>query len=58
MLYFIAENSGQIFNNKTLADTLGVDNETIQNYLQFLNISYLIISLKLFNKYGKNFKKT
>ncbi len=55
MLYFIAENSGQIFNNKTLADTLGVDNETIQNYLQFLNISYLIISLKTIQQIWEKF---
>lgn len=58
MLYFIAENSGQIFNNKTLADTLGVDNETIQNYLQFLNISYLIISLENYStNMGKILRK-
>jgi predicted AAA+ superfamily ATPase len=45
LLFFIADNNGQDFNMKTIADTIGCDNETVSNYLTYLSQSYMAIVL-------------
>jgi predicted AAA+ superfamily ATPase len=55
LLFFIADNNGQGFNMKTIADTIGCDNETVSNYLTYLSQSYMTIVL---NNYSPNAGKT
>lgn len=55
LLYFIAANNGQDFNFKTIADTIGCDNETVSNYISFLSQAYLAIALE---NYSPNIGKT
>ena len=45
LLYFIAANHGQDFNMKTIADTIGCDNETVSAYLTYLSQAYMTIAL-------------
>jgi hypothetical protein len=45
LLFFIADNNGQAFNMKTIADTIGCDNETVSTYLTYLSHAYLTIVL-------------
>jgi hypothetical protein len=45
LLFFIADNNGQDFNMKTIADTIGCDNETVSTYLTYLTQSYMAIVL-------------
>jgi len=45
LLYFIADNNGQDFNMKTVADTIGCDNETVSAYLTYLSQAYMTIVL-------------
>ena len=55
LLYFIADNNGQDFNMKTIADTIGCDNETVSVYLTYLAQAYLTVVL---NNYTPNAGKT
>jgi len=45
LLFFIADNNGQDFNMKTIADTIGCDNETVSTYLTYLTQSYMAVVL-------------
>ena len=45
LLFFIADNNGQSFNMKTIADTIGCDNETVSTYLTYLSHAYMTIVL-------------
>ena len=45
LLFFIADNNGQDFNMKTIADTIGCDNETVSTYLKYLSQAYIAIEL-------------
>ena len=45
LLFFIADNNGRSFNMKTIADTIGCDNETVCTYLTYLSQAYLTIVL-------------
>ena len=49
LLFFIADNNGQDFNMKTIADTIGCDNETVSMYLTYLSQAYLVIVLSNFS---------
>ena len=49
LLYFIAANHGQDFNMKTIADTIGCDNETVSTYLTYLSQAYMTIVLNNFS---------
>ena len=51
LLFFIADNNGQGFNMKTIADTIGCDNETVSAYLTYLSQAYMAIVL---NNYAPN----
>jgi predicted AAA+ superfamily ATPase len=42
LLYCIAANNGQAFAFTTLAQTLGVDTETVSSYLGFLQVAFLV----------------
>ena len=55
LLYFIADNNGQDFNMKTIADTIGCDNETVSAYLTYLSQAYMVIVL---NSYSPNVGKS
>ena len=55
LLFFIADNNGQDFNMKTIADTIGCDNETVSAYLTYLSQAYMTIVL---NNYSPNVGKT
>ena len=55
LLYFIADNNGQDFNIKTIADTIGCDNETVSAYLTYLSQAYMTIVL---SNYAPNVGKT
>ena len=55
LLYCIADNNGQEFNVKTIADTIGCDNETVGNYLFYLSQAYMTIIL---GNYSPNMGKT
>lgn len=55
LLFFIADNNGQDFNMKTIADTIGCDNETVSSYLTYLSQAYLTVVL---NNYAPNAGKT
>ena len=55
LLYFIADNNGQDFNMKTIADTIGCDNETVSVYLTYLTQAYLAVVL---SNYAPNAGKT
>ena len=55
LLFFIADNNGQDFNMKTIADTIGCDNETVSAYLTYLSQAYLTIVL---SNYSSNVGKT
>ena len=55
LLYFIADNNGQDFNMKTIADTIGCDNETVSVYLSYLSQAYLTVVL---SNYAPNAGKT
>lgn len=55
LLFFIAANNGQDFNIKTIADTIGCDNETVSVYLTYLSQAYLTIVL---SNYAPNAGKT
>ena len=48
LLFFIADNNGQCFNMKTIADTIGCDNETVSSYLKYLSQSYMAIVLNIY----------
>jgi len=45
LLFFVADNNGQDFNMKTIADTIGCDNETLSAYLTYLPQAYLTVVL-------------
>ena len=45
LLFFIADNNGQAFSMKTIADTIGCDNETVSVYLTYLAQAYMTIVL-------------
>ncbi|MCL1808582.1 MAG: ATP-binding protein [Clostridiales bacterium] len=55
LLFFIADNNGQDFGIKTIADTIGCDNETVSTYLTYLSQAYLTVVL---NNYSRNIGKT
>ena len=55
LLYFIADNNGQDFNMKTIADTIGCDKETVSVYLRYLTRAYLALVL---SNYAPNAGKT
>ena len=55
LLFFIADNNGQDFSIKTIADTIGCDNETVNTYLTYLSQAYLTAVL---NNYSRNVGKT
>ena len=55
LLFFIADNNGQDFNMKTIADTIGCDNETVSTYLTYLSQAYLTVVL---SNYAPNAGKT
>ena len=55
LLYFIADNNGSDFNVKTIADTIGCDNETVGAYLTYLSQAYMTIVL---SNYSPNTGKT
>jgi len=55
LLFFIADNNGQDFNMKTIADTIGCDNETVSVYLTYLSQAYLAVVL---SNYAPNAGKT
>jgi predicted AAA+ superfamily ATPase len=55
LLYFIADNNGHDFNMKTIADTLGCDNETVSTYLMYLSQAYMTVAL---NNYSPNIGST
>ena len=55
LLYFIADNNGKNFNMKTIADTIGCDNETVSAYLTYLSQAYMTIVL---SNYAPNAAKT
>ncbi|MEG1142488.1 MAG: ATP-binding protein [Clostridia bacterium] len=58
LIYFITANIGQTFNYKTIADTIGADNETVQNYISFLSTAYLVIILENYStNIGKSIRK-
>ena len=49
LLFFIADNNGRDFNMKTIADTIGCDNETVSAYLTYLSQAYMVIALSVFS---------
>ena len=55
LLFFIAANNGQDFNMKTIADTIGCDNETVSTYLTYLSQAYMAVVL---SNYAPNAGKT
>ena len=55
LLFFIADNNGRDFNMKTIADTIGCDNETVSAYLTYLSQAYMSITL---SNYSPNAGKT
>lgn len=55
LLFFIADNNGQDFNMKTIADTIGCDNETVSAYLTYLTQAYMTVVL---NNYSPNAGKS
>ena len=55
LLFFIADNNGNDFNMKTIADTIGCDNETISTYLTYLSQAYMTLVL---SNYSPNTGKT
>ena len=55
LLFFIADNNGQDFNMKTIADTIGCDNETVSTYLTYLSQAYMTVVL---SNYAPNAGKT
>lgn len=58
LLFFVAANTGQDFNYKTIADTLGCDNETVSVYLSFLEQAYLVIINRCYTpNVGKSIRK-
>ncbi len=58
LLFFVAANTGQDFNYKTIADTLGCDNETVSGYLSFLEQAYLVIINRCYApNVGKSIRK-
>lgn len=50
LLFFIADNNGQDFNMKTIADTIGCDNETVSTYLTYLTQAYMAIVLSHYSR--------
>ena len=54
LLYFIAEQTGQATNSKTIGDTIGLDNETVSVYIDYLSKAYLTVSL---DNYSSNMGK-
>jgi len=54
LLFFIADNNGQDFNMKTIADIIGCDNETVSVYLTYLSQAYMALVL---NNYSNNIGK-
>jgi predicted AAA+ superfamily ATPase len=58
LLFFIAGNNGQDFNIKTVADTVGCDNETVNAYLHYLSQAYMTVALYNFSpNTGKSLRK-
>ena len=58
LLFFIADNNGQDFSMKTIADTIGCDNETVSTYLTYLSQAYMTIVLSNFStNAGKSIRK-
>jgi len=49
LLFFISDNNGKDFNMKTIADTIGCDNETVNNYLTYLSQAYMTIILSIYS---------
>lgn len=54
LLYFIAEQTGQATNSKTIGDTIGLDNETVSTYIDYLSKAYLTVAL---DNYSSNVGK-
>jgi predicted AAA+ superfamily ATPase len=58
LLFFIADNNGQDFNMKTIADTIGCDNETVNSYLTYLSQAYMTVVLSNYSpNTGKRLRK-
>jgi predicted AAA+ superfamily ATPase len=58
LLFFIADNNGQDFNMKSIADTIGCDNETVSAYLTYLSQAYMAIVLSSYSpNAGKRIRK-
>ena len=58
LLFFIADNNGRDFNMKTIADTIGCDNETVGAYLTYLSQAYMAIALSVYSpNAGKTLRK-
>jgi predicted AAA+ superfamily ATPase len=58
LLYFIADNNGNDFNMKTIADTIGCDNETVSTYLTYLSQAYMTVVLSNYSpNTGKAIRK-
>ena len=58
LLFFIADNNGQDFNMKTIATTIGCDNETVGTYLTYLSQAYLTVVLSNYSpNIGKRVRK-
>jgi len=58
LLFFIADNHGWDFSMKTIADTIGCDNETVSAYLTYLSQAYMTVVLSSFSRNaGKTLRK-
>ena len=58
LLFFIADNNGQDYSMKTIADTIGCDNETVSIYLTYLSQAYLTVVLSNYStNAGKSTRK-
>ncbi|MGL5149554.1 MAG: ATP-binding protein [Clostridium sp.] len=58
LMYFIASNSGQEFSYTTIAQTLGVDINTVSSYVTYLSQAFLIgVSNNYTGNVGKSIRK-
>ncbi|MGL5086948.1 MAG: ATP-binding protein, partial [Clostridium sp.] len=58
LMYFIAANSGQEFSYTTIAQTLGVDINTISSYISYLSQAFLVaVSNNYTGNVGKSIRK-
>jgi len=46
LLFFIAANYGKSYNMKSIADSIGCDNETVSAYLSYLSRAYMAVVLQ------------